>query len=760
MADAPKILGTDTLRNAYPKLNSAIDLVNNFQAQVDQLVIEGDSSVEAAQARVSAAGTTFTTLRDRLNNNDASLAGKVNKGQVTVADIDKNQGKFDQTYLTDELLQQIAGTAPINATPSLLGVTTGMLANKSVTYEKTEFMSRGKNYFDYSKAIKDKYPNNTGALLTLVGYSTSDLIYAEAGTYTIKNARWVVVYNGAKQVVNYLDNASTMLHTVTLTENGYIVVSGYDGNQDKYYLQTCQLEKGSTATTFEQYGNRLIKNLDVTDLTNIINTNKTSISTINMSKKLTIYKSGFVYKIRSKFDNTKDIVIETSQVGSSNNSFNFTQTYLVDKGVEPFTNLEVIHSNTDDITPIRTFTTVGANHGYPNIVRITMIGHDKTTADLGSKWTDGVTTYTLLDTYGNDLVFGCPYAVVDGVVSATLINPVANLTHVSGATHTTIVNITTLVSGAQLRPSINNKSLKFILDNVEITTDGTYYGDELQVQESYNIMCYKEVIDFAQSHIGTAYKNDSVAGAVRLSINYVFAEKGAITIHHNFRALKKLSIAACGFIQSVPMSLTGYKVDRYLPNVLPKSGVDFKTPVDLTTYNQSLVFDNVDYINPNLPPNRHIDWLKNTSTGVKKIGFTMGYLVDKTNSKNADRLINTPTGWDMRDTLKSYPIAMSGLTLNAGDYKNFICYRNYLSPNWKSNATNVNIVKDKKDTYVYIDYHINVSFETLKLDDYSGKSITVIEKSADFTLHNDIVDADGVLFSVANNYGYAILKLS
>jgi hypothetical protein len=48
--------------------------VNEIQAQVNQLVVEGDSSVEAAQARVKADGTSFTTLRDRLNDTDSLLA--------------------------------------------------------------------------------------------------------------------------------------------------------------------------------------------------------------------------------------------------------------------------------------------------------------------------------------------------------------------------------------------------------------------------------------------------------------------------------------------------------------------------------------------------------------------------------------------------------------------------------------------------------------------------------------------------------------
>jgi hypothetical protein len=97
LANAPKILGTDKLRQAYPKMNQAIDnanealtkavaadskssdavnTANSVQEQFNQVVIEGDSSVEAAQARVKQDGTTYETLRDRLNDSDAHLAQK------------------------------------------------------------------------------------------------------------------------------------------------------------------------------------------------------------------------------------------------------------------------------------------------------------------------------------------------------------------------------------------------------------------------------------------------------------------------------------------------------------------------------------------------------------------------------------------------------------------------------------------------------------------------------------------------------------
>lgn len=61
--------------------------VNVFQAQIDQMTIEGDSSVEAAQARVKSDGTSFTTLKHRLDSSDAQLAhtaSKVDSKEINV----------------------------------------------------------------------------------------------------------------------------------------------------------------------------------------------------------------------------------------------------------------------------------------------------------------------------------------------------------------------------------------------------------------------------------------------------------------------------------------------------------------------------------------------------------------------------------------------------------------------------------------------------------------------------------------------------
>ncbi|MCU5047643.1 SGNH/GDSL hydrolase family protein, partial [Bacillus cereus] len=95
MADAPKLQGTEKLGESYYKINMGIDNANealkksfkaesmstvatntatnavnkadNVQRQLDGIVINGDSSVEAAQARVDVLGVSSKNLKERLD---------------------------------------------------------------------------------------------------------------------------------------------------------------------------------------------------------------------------------------------------------------------------------------------------------------------------------------------------------------------------------------------------------------------------------------------------------------------------------------------------------------------------------------------------------------------------------------------------------------------------------------------------------------------------------------------------------------------
>lgn len=62
---------------AFNIANQALEQSKNTQQQLDQIVIEGDSSVEAAQARVDADGNTFTTLKERLDTKETQFASQL-----------------------------------------------------------------------------------------------------------------------------------------------------------------------------------------------------------------------------------------------------------------------------------------------------------------------------------------------------------------------------------------------------------------------------------------------------------------------------------------------------------------------------------------------------------------------------------------------------------------------------------------------------------------------------------------------------------
>lgn len=108
---------------ALTTANAAKTASDNTQAQLDQVVIEGDSSVEAAQARVKADGTTFTTLKDRLNDSDAQLAETMqNKKQVDFVDLLSRLSSLNpkmNVYIKYDAWREIYVNIPISKTQGI-----------------------------------------------------------------------------------------------------------------------------------------------------------------------------------------------------------------------------------------------------------------------------------------------------------------------------------------------------------------------------------------------------------------------------------------------------------------------------------------------------------------------------------------------------------------------------------------------------------------------------------------------------------------
>lgn len=174
--------------------------VDEIKTEQQRLQIELYNAAAALteDSEFALAKGTYGSVPERLNSSDQRLAdmgnAKISKGQVAVSDIDKNKGLLDQTYLSDTLKQQIAGTAPINAVPADNSITTVKMANGSITTEKIADSKLAPRVLSGIKSIptvnlfnKDTvrtggyYLESDGSWRVFGGWNSSDFIPVTAG---------------------------------------------------------------------------------------------------------------------------------------------------------------------------------------------------------------------------------------------------------------------------------------------------------------------------------------------------------------------------------------------------------------------------------------------------------------------------------------------------------------------------------------------------------------------------------------------------
>ncbi|MCV9884695.1 SGNH/GDSL hydrolase family protein [Metabacillus halosaccharovorans] len=240
------------------KIKSAVFGKDVRQAIYDAIkeAYDDASSNGNANMEVSIARGTEPNLNSRLDKiqevgekNTTELAEKLTKGEVSVLDIDKNKGKLDQTYMSEEFLQQMAGNTPINAIPAEYSLTTKQLAFIPVLGEI------GKNLFNKDTVEKDKFVawHNGVVGSPLDGstdYNASDWIRVQPNTtYTLKSIHQTAFYDADKVYISGIDTISTSPHTFTTPANCYYMRT----TVKDAYLNTQQLELGSVSTSYESY---------------------------------------------------------------------------------------------------------------------------------------------------------------------------------------------------------------------------------------------------------------------------------------------------------------------------------------------------------------------------------------------------------------------------------------------------------------------------------------------------------------------------
>ncbi|WFB57468.1 SGNH/GDSL hydrolase family protein [Paenibacillus sp. BR1-192] len=245
--------------------NNVKQAVDGLDKRIDNLILEsGNSDPEVADARGG-----YTVLGDRLNASDNRVADKAslsdlsavnseitalknNKldkdGTIIVPQISKNGGLIDQTYLTDELLQQISGNAPIHAVP----------ADNSINYDKTTFFKSETNIFDKSKATPGIVNSSDGSIIPNSSWYASDYIAVSVGsTYKTTPCADYAYYNASKVFVSGVENP---LGPATLTPPSNAVYVRITFQETD--LDTAMVSKDNLPSQYLPYGSYVVDIVD------------------------------------------------------------------------------------------------------------------------------------------------------------------------------------------------------------------------------------------------------------------------------------------------------------------------------------------------------------------------------------------------------------------------------------------------------------------------------------------------------------------
>lgn len=489
----------------------------------------------------------------------------------------------------------------------------------------------GKNLYNPATDALGVILSSGGVLAPIANYRTSDFIPVEAAAqYTMSpQVRAWGFFNRAKNLIGAIENISPQAaQTRTAPADAAYLRISYLVNATAT-AASVQVEKAAAATAYEPYRKFLDPTISMA---------------AGSAAPLGVGRVG------------SDVSIATT-LGLAALSTTLTLGSPTDRnGVMNFLAASVaasaFHTIPDSIAPIRTQQgTIGANHGFAFIGR--WASHDKTTADLGSVWTDGSREYVLLKVDGTGAWFGGSFTTAaDGSTSSANVAPTGDLTHVSGATHTASLpqDGSTL---QQLYPAIANRVVNAMLDSAPLATGR---GNEIVLRESYEILDYSSLYTLAKANIGVPYTQLPVAAAVRVESEWRIRAGLKMLCYVALTEVARTALGQTGFFQTEAMN-TPAEQTRFIPGVKAIGGRDYSAGVAHSALTVSENVTAADLHNPAVPPTVLLDWRQDIG-----VGFALGYEPWTGATSNAARLANSSTKlWDLRDTRKIYPNAILAL---------------------------------------------------------------------------------------------------
>lgn len=491
-----------------------------------------------------------------------------------------------------------------------------------------------------------------------------------------------------------------------------------------------------------------------------------------------------VYYIRTKYNDTKDIIL--SHYINGNQLLSFKDTYIGDKRLDDDTLMTsdyLVSHHIDSTAPLLhadTYWHIFGQHGCP-MPTFTNNSY-MTSDDVGAEWKDQLNRHYHVGYVTNSNIYLVPVMYIDSDGHWTrdwksrLSDAITSLTHVSGGVYTDDIQSISGYGDVQLRPVMNYKERRWFADDVEIVAPGTYYCNDFNVSES--------AIGYDPATItnwfgGPGHNVDLTGAQVMAEFTFSYNYKGAqCCVNTTVSILREVECQSYSPIQQEFFFDKGdYKAMFMIPKAHERGGVEIDKPFySPSAASTSYVIYRSDGTlkDINDPVDRQIGFLQNPNTGDYLVGMAAGLSLVSGDTIKSKRNQNCPVGWSNAhyrllnfspsNINKFYIAAINTAPFENDDYylpntyfKELNYYVSYFDP-----AENDGQVYWYKDGSSYVIYAHCQSAHNRKAVNVScildGLKLSVVEKTDGVELLTDIIQNGKFFVNYTNATNYIVLK--
>lgn len=250
----------NALGAVYPTqtIEGFMNQFQSLQAEIDSLVVYGNSPSELAQARIGYDGTVYSTIKRRLDAELLGVSGSPKGVYTTLAQLTSAfPAGNNNTYVVSADGNWYYWNGSAWVAGGVYQAT--QIAEGTVTPLKTSFIESAKNKFDNSILTAGRV-NSVGTFTVDSSNQTAEIEPIDPSTTYVTNASvFINLLDSAKQFISYSFLTAGQTFTTTASTR-YIRISTPNAN-----VNTLQVEKGSASTTYESYRKRF-KSVDFDDL--------------------------------------------------------------------------------------------------------------------------------------------------------------------------------------------------------------------------------------------------------------------------------------------------------------------------------------------------------------------------------------------------------------------------------------------------------------------------------------------------------------